>query len=286
MMVCLGCGSPLAAAAAGFVCPGCPFHADRRDGIVFFEPDFHGDFRAEGLQAVADQEINHPWFRHRSNVILSAFAAHVAVDDAILDVGAGTGRIASVLREAGYRDISVGDLHPAALALAKLYGFDRLYQFDLASPPFRQHFDVVTLFDVVEHVREDARAVGAVRQVLRSGGRLVLTVPAHRWLWSRIDDLSGHYRRYDRTTLTALLSSAGFEVVECRYFFTALVPALLLRSLLSRGTTAGTLARDSGLTISRPGHALLTLLGGPGDTLLSPFRRVAGGSLLAIGRAR
>ena len=82
----------------------------------------------------------------------------------------------------------------------------------------------------------------------------------------------------------SILESAGFEVVECRYFFTALVPGLLLRSLLSRNVTSGTVERGCGLEVSKLGSALLGLASGPGDALLSPLRNLTGGSLLAVAR--
>jgi hypothetical protein len=105
-------------------------------------------------------------------------------------------------------------------------------------------------------------------------------------LWSRIDDLSGHHRRYNRRALTSVLSSGGFDIVECRYFFTALVPGLFLRSLFSHGTTRATLGSRSGLAISRAQKTLLGLMCGPGDAVFASLRVLVGGSLLAVARKR
>jgi SAM-dependent methyltransferase len=286
VIVCPLCDAALDEDAHGFVCPSCPYRAERDHEIVVFERNLRGEFTTEGLDALYEHERDHPWFRHRLGVIRKAFATHVSERDAILEVGGGTGHTARMLLEAGYRDVSLGEVHPTGLAYAKRYGVDRLYQFDLGAPPFREHFDVVGLFDVLEHIRGDARAVAALRGMLRSGGRVILTVPAHRWLWSRIDDLSGHHRRYNRRDLTSVLSSGGLDIVECRYFFTALVPGLILRSVFSRDTTPATLGRRSGLTISRLQKVLLGLLCGPGDAVFSPLRPFVGGSLLAVARKR
>jgi SAM-dependent methyltransferase len=287
VIVCPHCGTGLRDREGGLSCPSCPYTADREDGIVLFErsvlPD-HEDYKAEGLDALYGYETQHPWFRHRLRVIREAFAAHVGKDEEILEVGAGTGHTARGLLEDGYVGLSLGEMHLNGLLYAKQYGLKNLYQFDLRSPPFREHFDVVALFDVLEHISEDALAVRNIRTMLRTGGRILLTVPAHRWLWSRIDELSSHHRRYDRKGLASLLDSAGFEVLECRYFFTALVPGLLLRTFLSRNATWGNVASGCGLEVSRLGNAVLSLAAGPGDALLRPLRSRLGGSLLAVAR--
>jgi SAM-dependent methyltransferase len=287
LIVCTRCGSELVDEASGLVCSSCSYRAEREQGIIFFDPeivDEHEDYKAEGLDSLYSYEREHPWFTHRVKVILNAFAAYAVKTDDILEVGAGTGHTARALLEAGYRNLSIGEIHRNGLLYAKQYGLDRLYQFDLRSPPFRDHFDVVALFDVLEHIADDELALRNIHDMLRPGGRVILTVPAHRWLWSRIDELAGHHRRYNRKGLVSLLGSAGFEVLESRYIFTALVPGLLVRSFLSRKTTRETAERGCGLKVSGLGKHLVSLAGNPGDFLLSPLRRLTGGSLLAVAR--
>lgn len=289
MIVCPRCGAGLAEEASGLSCSSCPYRADREDGITLFErgilPD-HEDYQSDGLEALYKYEREHPWFRHRLKVIRKAFADHVGKAEDVLEVGAGTGHTARALREDGYGSVSLGEIHTNGLRYAKGYGMDKLYQFDLRSPPFRDHFDAVALFDVLEHIEEDEQAVRSIHTMLRAGGRILLTVPAHRWLWSRIDELSSHHRRYDRKGLASVLQSARFEVLECRYFFTALVPALLVRSFLSRNADRGSAARGCGLEVSKVGGGIVGLASSLGDALLSPFRKLTGGSLLAVARKR
>ena len=287
MIVCPRCGAALTEGEGVFVCGCCPYRAERERGIVLFEPEVrpdHEDYKSEGLDALHAVEGDHPWFRHRLKVIRGAFAAHVGKNEDILEVGAGTGHTARALREDGYGSLSLGDIHVNGLLYAKQRGFRALYQFDVRYPPFRDHFDVVALFDVLEHIKEDQRAVGNIREMLRPQGKVLLTVPAHSWLWSRIDEFSGHHRRYDRRGLRSLLTLAGFEVLECRYFFMALVPGLLARKLRARNVTRTTVARECGLEVSRLGRTLLGLAAGPGDSLLFPLHALTGGSLLAVAR--
>jgi 2-polyprenyl-3-methyl-5-hydroxy-6-metoxy-1,4-benzoquinol methylase len=288
MIVCPRCGTALRGTAdTELSCAACPYRADRREGVLLFSPGIisdHADYRAEGLDGLYRHERDHPWFRHRLNVVRRAFAVHVGKAEKVLEVGAGTGYTARVLKDDGYADVSVGEMHVNGLVYAKRYGLDGLYQFDLRTPPFRDHFDAVALFDVLEHLPDDAAALRNIHGMLRSGGKILLTTPAHRWLWSRVDDLSGHHRRYDRGRMASLLKAAGFAVLECRYFFIGLVPGLLVRSLLARTTTRESLEHGCGLTVSGLGHAMLRLACGPGDVVLFPLRHLTGGSLIAVAR--
>ncbi|MEA2342516.1 MAG: hypothetical protein QOF63_685 [Thermoanaerobaculia bacterium] len=289
MIICPRCGAGLAENKNGFSCPSCRYSAEREDGIVLFNADIpadHEDFKSEGLDPLHGNEQKHPWFKHRVKIIHKAFRAHAGKREDILEVGAGTGYTAHTLMEAGYENLSIGEMHKSGLLYARAYGLERLYQFDLRTPPFREHFDVVALFDVLEHIADDELAVKNIHHMLRSGGRVILTVPAHRWLWSRIDELSGHHRRYNRKAIALLFERAGFEILESRYFFTALVPALLARSVLSRKATWETIVSESGLTVSRFGNLALRMASGPGDFLLAPLRQFVGGSLLAVARKR
>jgi 2-polyprenyl-3-methyl-5-hydroxy-6-metoxy-1,4-benzoquinol methylase len=287
VIVCPQCETGLVDQTARLSCPSCGYSAIREDGVILFNPeiqDEHEDYKAEGLDQLYRHERQHAWFKHRVNLIRKAFAAHVGKGESILEVGAGTGYSAQVLLADGYRSVSIGEIHKNGLLYAKQYGLKNLYQFDLRSSPFREHFEVVALFDVLEHIANDELAIKNIYDMLRPGGRIILTVPAHRWLWSRLDELAGHHRRYSRKSLRFLLASAGFQVLEARYFFTALVPGLLVRSFVSRNTTRTNVEAGCGLNVSPFGNMLLGLAAGPGDTLLTPLRWFTGGSLLAVAR--
>ena len=71
--------------------------------------------------------------------------------------------------------------------------------------------DTVIALDVLEHFEDDSRIIKMVRDHLRTGGNLVIKVPAQAHLFGEIDRASGHYRRYDGADLDALLRSEGFE---------------------------------------------------------------------------
>ena len=82
----------------------------------------------------------------------------------------------------------------------------------------RLHFDTVVCFNVLEHVKDDAAALTAIRQILAPGGHAALLVPAHPSLYGRYDAMEGHFRRYTRKRLRDLVTNAGLEVEQIHSF--------------------------------------------------------------------
>jgi SAM-dependent methyltransferase len=87
-------------------------------------------------------------------------------------------------------------------------------------------FDVVAAFDVLEHVEKDVESLARLGEQLSPGGRLIMTVPANPWLWSKHDETHHHFRRYTRASLTSALKRAGLEPVRISYFNTLLFPLI------------------------------------------------------------
>ncbi len=154
--------------------------------------------------------------------------ARVARGDRVLDVGCGEGRFASELAAAG---ASVLGLDIAAEPLARARARDPALELLLvpAAGPWPLEdasFDVVWAGEVIEHVEDTGAWLSEVRRSLRSGGRLLLSTPAHgrgrmlklaasRAAFARhFDPLGDHLRFYSRDTLAALIESFGFESVE------------------------------------------------------------------------
>ena len=78
--------------------------------------------------------------------------------------------------------------------------------------------DAVAMVNVLEHIADDAGTVAECHRILRPGGHLLIFVPALRQLFSDMDRLVGHLRRYHRPELRRVAEDAGFEVVNLRYF--------------------------------------------------------------------
>lgn len=194
----------------------------RRDPVGnLMDPSLHHQF--------AELDSGHWWFQGRRRVVAALLHAELGVEDdrRILDVGCGTGAMLDVLMELGA--VSAMDDSPEALQYCKARFGDRLDVRCGSIPhdlPVGQPFQLVTAFDVIEHLADDLGAVQEIHRILPPGGVLVVTVPAFPFLWGPHDVLNGHYRRYRRRDLQGLLEEAGFLVERLSYFNTWLFPAV------------------------------------------------------------
>lgn len=231
------------------------------------------------------------WFGHRNGVIVEA-VRQFPPGGPLVDVGGGNGFVSRGLEEAGFPTILVEPGRTGA-ANACRRGLSRVICATAEAAGFPPGSAAAAgLFDVLEHIPDDEAFLRQLHAMLRPDGRVYLTVPAFRWLWSREDEFAGHHRRYTRRTLGAVLRAAGFEVEYLTYFFCFLpLPVLLFRVLPGR---LGFQGRPTTQTARRE-HAAP---GGPAGRLLARLlawerKRVArrrvlplGGSCLAVARRR
>ena len=97
-------------------------------------------------------------------------------------------------------------------------------------------YDLVAVLDVVEHVEDDVAALKAIARVLKPGGKILITVPAHQWMWSAHDVVNHHKRRYSKGTLTEALKKAGLGWKKLRWFNSLLFPAAVAARMAGRLT--------------------------------------------------
>jgi len=230
------CGSALSLVSTGapLVCRTCGRSYDWTDGVLMLSPTADPDGYPEELSTLlAEVEPRHFWFAERNRLIVTTMrrALGSLAGRSVLDIGCGTGFVTAALEKDGMRPCGL-DMNLAGLRVARQRMNGLLVCHDAASVPFRQQFDVATLFDVIEHVDDDLRVLGEARAALRHGGAVVVTVPAHASLWTPTDDASGHKRRYTQATLRRALADSGFELLYLRYFNALLLPLQLLQRRL------------------------------------------------------
>ena len=181
-------------------------------------------------------EQSHWWYIGRRRIIAS-FVEQICrhVTDRrprILDVGCGTG--ANLLLLSQYGQAEGVDVSEDALAFCRARGLNDVKLGAGEELPYEDGtFDLVTAFDVVEHMDDDLAGVTEMRRVLRPGGRVLLFVPTFMFLWGLQDDVSNHRRRYRLPELRRVLEQAGFEIERTTYAnITFFLPILMVRQLM------------------------------------------------------
>lgn len=243
MIVCTVCGAELERGEKYLICPAGHCRAEISGGIVTFGPAGSSQDYDPAMYGILSQiEKDVFWFRGRNEVILQLFAKYVNGNERVIDIGTGTGAVARALFDNGYK-VAVSDIHAQSLVHAMSLGIKELYRFDLLDAPFKEHFDVVGIFDVVEHLEDDASAVKKIHQLLVPGGKVIATVPAYPFLWNNQDVAGRHKRRYTFAGFAELFQSNGFEVVAVKGFNIFILPLLLLRAL-TNGVSCGDLENE------------------------------------------
>jgi len=186
-------------------------------------------------------EETHFWRIGKRRLVLGWLARYLPKADGLrlLDVGGACSLITKEMGRFGTVQVIEPDVETVEFARARL-GVDIKRGMFPADVPFAGPFDAVTMFDVLEHIEDDAAALAAACGLLKPGGLLLVTVPALESLWSDHDVVLHHHRRYARRELVTKLEAAGFRVERVSYYTGLLLPALAaeraagrLRSLLT-----------------------------------------------------
>ncbi len=217
-------------------CPSCGWQAKMLDGRPAFAPELAqggAGFYAEAFEELAGLEQGSFWFRSRNQLILWALRTYFPQAQSFFEVGCGTGFVLSGIGAAnpGIRLVGSEVFTKGLRFAARRLPAAELMQMDARDIPFVDEFDVIGIFDVLEHIEEDERVLGQIFQALRPGGGLLITVPQHMFLWSAVDEAACHVRRYAAADLRAKVEGAGFQVLRSTSFVSLLLPALLLSRL-------------------------------------------------------
>lgn len=284
MKLCPRCATPFSGAA--WHCPSCGNSPPEKDGFPAFAPELASDegYKDAYFQELAQLEARNFWFRARNKLIRWTLRRYFAAVESFLEIGCGTGFVLSGvaaefpgIRLSGSEISSVGLAHAAA----RVPRAD-LFQMDARAIPFREEFDVIGAFDVLEHVEEDLAVLRQMHRAVRPGGGIVLTVPQHAFLWSRADEQACHVRRYKARDLAAKVAEAGFTLSRMTSFVSLLLPLMMASRLGRRVPDAQYDVLDE-LRLGRFANAALEkVMDAERLALQSGLDFPAGGSLLLI----
>ena len=187
-------------------------------------------------QQMAELDDRHWWYRARRKILAELIRreAQPPANAQILEIGCGTGHNLAML--SGFGHVDGLELDEEARALSEI----RLGRKVMSSPlpelaeVSDRYYHLIGAFDVIEHIENDQAALASIASKLRPGGKFVMAVPAHQWMWSAHDVVNHHKRRYSKRSLRALIEGSPLELVKIGYFNSLLFPLAVAERALSR----------------------------------------------------
>ena len=187
---------------------------------------------------MAELDGLHWWYRARREILAALIQRRIGLPTGarILEIGCGTGHNVLMLQRFGQVDAI--EIDPAARAVASKRLGRKVG--DASLPALEgipeNTYDMVAILDVLEHVDADREALASIARRLRPGGKILITVPAHPWMWSAHDVVNHHQRRYTRKTLRTVIRAAGLKLDMMSYFNSLLFPLAATARLAGRLT--------------------------------------------------
>ena len=187
-------------------------------------------------QQMAELDERHWWYCARRKVIADLIRRETRLPERahILEIGCGTGHNLEML--SGFGHVEGLELDEEARSLSEKRLGRKIMSSplpELAEVPDR-HYDLIGAFDVIEHIDDDKAALASIATKLRPGGKFIMTVPAHQWMWSAHDVVNHHKRRYSKPALKALLDDSPLKLECIGYFNSLLFPLAVAERIASR----------------------------------------------------
>jgi SAM-dependent methyltransferase len=187
-------------------------------------------------QQMAELDERHWWYRARRQVLAELIRreARPPANAKILEIGCGTGHNLAMLGQFGHVDGLELDDEARALSERRLGRTVMSAPLpELAGVPER-HYDLIGAFDVIEHIEDDRAALASIAGRLKPGGKFVMAVPAHQWMWSAHDVVNHHKRRYSRRGLRELVEGSPLQLLKIGYFNSLLFPLAVAQRAASK----------------------------------------------------
>ena len=185
---------------------------------------------------MAELDQRHWWYKARRQVLADLIRreAMPPADAHILEIGCGTGHNLDMLARFGQVDALELDDEARTIAESRLGRSVMSAPLpELAGVPDR-HYHLIAALDVIEHIEDDHAAVAAIAAKLTPGGKFLMTVPAHQWMWSAHDVVNHHKRRYSKDALRRLVDSSPLRLQRIGYFNSLLFPLALAERFSSK----------------------------------------------------
>jgi SAM-dependent methyltransferase len=219
---------------------------------------------------------DHFWIRRRFDVMRRLADAVLRNSKSAAEIGCGHGLLQKKIQDYYGLPVTGFDLNEVALQ-KNMSRLSPLYCYDInqRNPAFGAHFDLLLLFDVLEHIEAENEFLKAVKFHLTDSGNLLVNVPAHPFFYSDYDRAAGHIRRYSLSRLERVAKENGFKICAITYWGLPLVPLLLARKGIPMRST------DGKAGFNTRGSAINTLLSSLAQCETVP-QKFLGTSLMAV----
>jgi SAM-dependent methyltransferase len=236
-------------------------------------------------QQMAELDEHHWWYRARRQILADLIRreTRLPADARILEIGCGTGHNLAML--SGFGHVDGLELDDEARTVSEKRLGRKVMSAplpELAGVPDR-HYDLIGTFDVIEHIDDDRAAVASIAAKLKPGGKFVMTVPAHQWMWSAHDVVNHHKRRYSKHALRTLIETSPMKLEKLGYFNSFLFPLAVAERAASK--LRGKEDADMRLPPA-PLNAVLELVFGTERYFVGRLPLPLGLSLFAVASAR
>ncbi|MCK4325583.1 class I SAM-dependent methyltransferase [bacterium] len=228
-LICPQCKKSLRPEESRYFCAGCNIFYPVDNGINCFvnrESESDG-FNEETYTFLFDMEKKHFWHVGRKEIIYQMLKIYIKdriSSIRLLEIGCGNGSVAEHLKKKGI-NVEGGDVSMKGLSFCRERVDIPLYQIDALNTPFHtESYDIIGMFDVMEHITDDQLLLNEVFRICKKNGKVIITVPAYKSLWSYFDVMSGHERRYTKHELIYKLENSGFKVNRVTFFMFFLFP--------------------------------------------------------------
>ena len=160
------------------------------------------------------------WFVAHRDILFRYIKKLNAKDNSkILDIGCSGGHLINLLRANGLKNVYGIDISGKAINLCKRKGIKNVFVMNCIKTNFGSNtFDVIIAADILEHIKNDTEALFEWNRILKPEGRLIISVPAFGFLWSKHDELNQHYRRYKKSDLIDALEKSNFKVIRISHW--------------------------------------------------------------------
>lgn len=224
------------------------------------------------------------WFVAKNNILLHLIERIAKPGARVADIGCGTGGLLAQLAPK-YDAIGV-EMDATARDACSRRGLNVLAgHLPDAIPLPDASCDLVVSSEVVEHVENDRGAVARLAALLAPGGTLIITVPAHQWMWSEHDVANHHFRRYTRAQVRALIEGTGLEVSLLTYQMVALFPLMAAARFAAKLRGSGNLAAGAEIKpLPRAVNGVLRRVFEVEKWVTPRFPSPIGGSVLCVAR--